>query len=115
MSLSKGSKIAVTVVVVVIIAVLAYSLFPYAVSTKVNDLKTNQVTYIYGTVQNRAAFGNISAFELNDSTGKVVVIWNGTLPANGQKVLVHGTFKQSTYVFFKVEIFEATSVTYWPI
>lgn len=115
MALSKGAKVAITAVVVVLIAVVAYSLIPYVATTHVNDLKNNQTTYIYGTVQERFSLGNFSGFKLNDSSGSVFVVWNGTLPAVGSKVMVHGTFREISSAFFGLGYFEATSVTVWPI
>ena len=115
MNLNKGTKTIIAAVIVVIAAVAAYSLFPYVVSTKITDLKTDQAAYIYGTVENRGAYGNISAFDLNDGSGTVLIVWNGTLPANGDKVLIHGTYKQSSFAFFNFSVFEANSVINWPI
>lgn len=115
MALSKGAKVAIIAVVVVVVAVSAYSLFPYVATTHVKDLKSDQTTYIYGTVQNRVSLGNFSAFRLNDSSGSVIVVWNGTLPTDGSKVLVHGTYRESTILFTNVGVFEADSVINWPI
>lgn len=114
MRLSRGAKIAIAAVVIVLVAVAAYSLFPYVATTHVKDLKSDQTTYIYGTVNNRLSFGNFSAFQLNDSTGSVIVLWNGSLPADGAHVLVHGTYRTSL-LFTSAGYFEADSVTNWPI
>ncbi len=115
MALSKGAKVAIAAVVVVLIAVVAYSLIPYVATTQVKDLKNNQTTYIYGTVQSRFSVGNFSGFKLNDSSGSVFVVWNGTLPSDGSKVMVHGTFREISPALFGLSYFEATSVIPWPI
>ncbi len=115
MALSKSTKVATAAVIVVIAAIAVYSLFPYVASTKVSNLQNDQTTYIYGTVVSRNAFGNTSVFGVNDTSGTVYVVWNGTLPANGEKVLVHGTYRGGQIFFLKYGIFEATSVTPWPI
>ncbi len=115
MALSKRTRVAAAAVIVVIAAVAVYSLFPYVASTKISNLQNDQTTYIYGTVVNREAFGNTSVFGVNDTSGTVYVLWNGTLPANGDKVLVHGTYRGGNIFFFKYGIFEASSVTPWPI
>ncbi len=115
MALSKGAKVAIATVVVVLIAVVAYSLIPYVATTQVKDLKNNQTTYIYGTVQSRVSLGNFSAFKLNDSSGSVIVLWNGTLPADGSRVLVHGTYRELSPLLPGISYFEADSVLNWPI
>lgn len=115
MSLSKGAKIAIAVVVIVVVAAVVYSLVPYGVATPVKDLKSNQTAYIYGTVQGRVSIGNFSAFKLNDSSGSVIVVWNGSLPADGSKVLVHGTYRELTPLLSGLSYFEADSVLNWPI
>lgn len=115
MALSKRTKVAVAAIVIVIAAVAVYSLFPYVVSTRISNLQNNQTAYIYGTVESRNAFGNTSIFALNDTSGTVYVLWNGTLPSDGEKVLVYGTYKGGEIFFFKFGLLEATSVTAWPI
>lgn len=115
MTSSKGVKALTVGVVVILIAVVVYTAFPYVVSTKISNLSNDQTAYIYGTVQNREAFGNTSVFALNDTSGTVYVLWNGTLPANGEKVLVHGTYRGGNVFLFKFGVMEATSVTPWLI
>lgn len=113
MAMGKGTRAAMIVVAVAVIAVVAYAAVPYVVTTKVANLKQDQVAYIYGTVEKRVAFGNVSAFDLNDSSGTILVVWNGTLPTDGEKVLIHGTYKQSSFLVLDYSLFEASSVTPW--
>ncbi|MEM0158422.1 MAG: hypothetical protein QXV22_03905 [Thermoplasmataceae archaeon] len=113
--MSRGIKITITAIAVVAIAVIAYSVFPYASAAPIKNLKVGQPAYIYGTVQERLSIGNFSGFRLNDSSGSVFVEWNGTLPANGEKVLVHGTLEEISPNFLKLIYFKADSVIYWPI
>ena len=114
MRLSRGPKVAISAVVIIVVAVVSYSVFPYVASTNPKDLKPNQTAYIYGTVDARVSLGNFSAFSLNDSSGNLIVIWNGSLPAHGEKVLVHGTYREYSFLFTNLSAFEATSVTEWP-
>ena len=107
-------KAAIIAVIVVVAAVSVYVLFPYVASTKVSTLAPGETAYIYGTVEKRDATGGYAAFELNDGSGNVWVVWNGTLPAVGQKVLVHGTYQQTSLVVFNLDDFKASSVTAWP-
>lgn len=102
-------------IIIVLAAVLVYTLLPYVVSTKVSNLHNNENTYVYGTVENRKASGNTGAFEINDGSGNLWVVWNGTLPTDGQKVLVHGTYQKSTLLVFTFADFKAASVTDWPV
>ena len=71
MALSGRSKIAIATILVVVVAMTAYTLFPYAVSTKIIDLKNSQLVYVYGTVEIRNALGNNSIFAVNDTSGTV--------------------------------------------
>lgn len=102
-------------IIVVLAAVLVYSLFPYVASTSVSSLKSGETTYIYGTVKSRVASGGPAAFELSDGSGNVWVLWNGTLPSDGQKVLVHGTYHTNNFLVFSQSDFQASSVTGWPV
>lgn len=108
-------KTAAVAVVIIAAAVAVYALFPYVVSTNVSNLGNGQNAYVYGTVEKRGAYGNVGAFELKGSSGSVWVVWNGTLPADGQKVLVHGTYQNTSLVVFNLKDFKATSVYDWPV
>lgn len=112
---SRKTRNAAIALAVVVAAVAVYALFPYVASANISSLKNDQQAYIYGTVEKREASGNVGAFELKGSSGSVWVVWNGTMPADGQKVLVHGTFESSSLLVFSVKDFQATSVTQWPI
>lgn len=111
---SRKTRNAAISVAIVVAAVAVYALFPYVASSNISSLKNDQQAYIYGTVEKREAYGNAGAFELNGSSGTVWVVWNGTMPADGQKVLVHGTIESSSLVIFSLKDFQATSVTPWP-
>lgn len=115
MAKSLVSRIATLTVVVVLVAVVGYAFFPYAASTKVTDLTNDQTAYIYGMVKTRQAFGNESIFSVNDTSGTVYVLWNGTVPSIGENVLVHGTYREGSLFHLSFGIFVATSVTPWPI
>lgn len=115
MALRKATRITIAVVAVVVVAVAAYSLFPYVATTRISNLSNDQSAYIYGSVQDRASIGNLSAFKLTDSSGSILVLWNGSLPAIGSKVLVHGTMKETGFLNINVSIFEAGTVINWPI
>lgn len=114
MSASRKTKVA-TAIIVVIAAVSVYAILPYALSTNVSNLQNGQSAYVYGTVQGRTAFGATSVFDLNSTSGTIYVIWNGTLPSVGEKVLVHGTYKGGDFFSVNVGVLEATSVTQWLI
>lgn len=113
------SRAVLAVIIIVIAAVAVYSLLPYVVSTKVSNLHNNQDTYVYGTVEKHYAAGSgnrsVGAFELNDGSGNVWVVWNGTMPSDGQKVLVHGTYHNSSLVVFNLSDMKATNVMDWPV
>lgn len=109
-----GRKVAIAIIAVVVIAVVAYSLFPYVVSTKISNLATNKDAYVYGTVGSRVSIGTFNAFNMTDGTGSVLVIWNGTLPSPGTKILVHGHVNEYTFLFAQYKVIEADSVYQWP-
>lgn len=112
MAFSRKAKVA-TVIAVAIAAVAVYALLPYAVSSNVSTLQNNQTAYVYGTVQGRYALGQTSVFGLNTTSGMVYVIWNGTTPSIGAKVLVHGTYKGGDLFSVNIGVIEATNVIPW--
>lgn len=111
---SRKARNAAIVISIAVAAVAVYALFPYVASSNISSLSNDQHAYIYGTVEKRQASGNVGAFELKGSSGTVWVVWNGTMPTDGQKVLVHGTFESNSLVVFSLKDFQATSVTPWP-
>ncbi len=114
MAFSRKAKVT-AVFIVIIAAVAVYALLPYAVSSDVSTLQNNQTAYVYGTVQGRYALGQTSVFGLNTTSGMVYVIWNGTTPSIGEKVLVHGIYKGGDLFSVNIGVIEATSVFPWYI
>lgn len=97
--------------VLVLVAVAAYALFPYAVSSSISSLKPGSTVYVYGRVTSqRLALANLSVFQLSSGSDTIYVEWNGGLPATGTMVLVHGRVGE----FFGVKYIEADSVIVWP-
>jgi len=97
-------------IILVLVIVVGYAAYPYIVSTKIDQLRGGATVYVYGQVtQSRFALGNITVFQVSDSTGSVYVAWSGNLPSAGTQVLVHGqveSFLGATYI-------QADSVTVW--
>ena len=104
-------NVVLAVTVVIVVAVVSYGVFPYAVSANIKDLKPDSTVYLYGNVSSRISLLTFSGFELNQGNKSVMVFWNGTLPAVGENVLVHGTVSQKN--IFGVEYVQASSVSQW--
>ncbi len=104
-------NVVLAVTAVIVIAVVAYGVFPYAVSANIKDLKPDSTVYLYGNVSGRISLLSFSGFELHQGNNSVLVIWNGTLPAVGENVLVHGTVGQKN--LFGVTFVRASSVSQW--
>ena len=107
------TKVAIVVIAVVVIAIASYALFPYVASTKITDLQNDQTAYVYGTVGSRVSIGNFNAFNITDGSGSIIVIWNGTLPSPGTKVLVHGNVHEYSILFSKYRVVDASTVYPW--
>ena len=103
-------NVVLAVTVVIVIAVVAYGVFPYAVSANINDLKPDSTVYLYGNVSSRISVLAFSDFDLHQGNKTVLVLWNGTLPAVGENVLVHGTVGQRNLF---VTYVQASSVYQW--
>lgn len=108
---NSGKKVAIAAIVIVAALVALYGITPYAITTKISNIKPNTTVYIYGTVEKRLAFGQFSGFNMSDGTGSVYVIWNGTLPASGERVIVHGEVK--SLFLSNNEFVQASSVNQW--
>jgi hypothetical protein len=94
----------------VAVVVLGYASFPYAVSTKIDALRPGATVYVYGQVSSqRFALANISVFRVSDATGSVYVAWNGSLPAAGDRVLIHGVVEDVLGVMY----IRADAVVVW--
>ena len=102
---NSGKKVAIAAIVIVVALVALYGITPYAITTKISNLKPNTVVYIYGTVEKRLAFGQFSGFNMSDGTGSVFVIWNGTLPAPGDHVLLPNLVMQKQYKYLTLKRF----------
>lgn len=103
-------KLLVGVLVALVLLLALYS-FPNFVSSKVTDLNVGSRVFLYGTVTDRVSLGGlISGFVLHENSGSVFVAYNGTLPALGEHVLVHGTVKQ----YFGHVYVLANFVSWWP-
>jgi|YelNatPaOPRAMG01_1025707.scaffolds.fasta_scaffold59379_3 exonuclease VII large subunit len=107
-------KTIVVIAFVLVVAVVAYAVFPILASTNVSSLKVGEDSYVYATVQSRTSFLGFSGFTVNQSSSQVFVLWNGTLPAVGEKVLVHGEVKGVQSSGFSAIYISATSVYDWP-
>jgi len=99
----------VVVIAVIVMVVAAYAFLPYMLRTNIADLNTGSTAYVYGVVKARTSLAGISVFTVSDSTGSIFVSWNGSLPAVGSHVLVHGTVKSLLGTKYLV----ADSVTAW--
>ena len=104
-------NVVLAVTIVIVVAVVSYGVFPYAVSANIKDLKPDSTVYLYGNVSSRIAVGNFGFFYLNQENNSVKVFWNGTMPAVGENVLVHGTVSQKN--IFGVQYVQASSVSQW--
>jgi cytochrome c-type biogenesis protein CcmE len=106
----KTSLAAGLIILVLVVAIVGYAVYPYIVSTKIDQLHDGATVYVYGKVtSSRFAFANISLFQVSDNTGSVYVAWDGALPATGAQVLIHGEVESilgATYI-------KADSVTVW--
>ena len=107
-------KTIVAVALVIVVAVVAYAVFPIFASTNVSSLKVGEDSYVYATVQSRTSFLGFSGFTVNQSSSNVFVLWNGTLPAVGEKVLVHGEVEGVQSSGISVIYIAASSVYDWP-
>ena len=95
--------------IVIVVAVVSYGVFPYAVSANIKDMKPDSTVYLYGNVSSRISLLTFSGFELNQGNNSVMIFWNGTLPAVGENVLVHGTVsREAGFVYV-----QASSVSQW--
>jgi len=98
------------IILVLVVAIVGYAVYPYIVSTKIDQLHDGATVYVYGKVtSSRFAFANISLFQVSDNTGSVYVAWDGALPATGAQVLIHWEVESilgATYI-------KADSVTVW--
>jgi cytochrome c-type biogenesis protein CcmE len=103
------ARTAGVVLAVIVIVVAAYAFFPYVAATRIADLNTGSTAYVYGVVKGRTSLGGINVFSVSDSTGSIYVSWNGSLPAVGSHVLVHGTVKS----FLGEKYLIADSVVPW--
>lgn len=102
----------IVVAFVIVVALVAYSVFPVLVSSNISSLKVGNDSYIYATVESRTSFFGLSGFTVNQSSNSIFVVWNGTLPAVGEKVLVNGQVEgiQSLSAIY----INAHSVYDWP-
>ncbi|WP_393970708.1 hypothetical protein OXIME_000939 [Oxyplasma meridianum] len=107
-------KTIVVIAFVIAVAVVAYAVFPILASTNLSSLKVGDNSYVYASVESRTSILGLSGFTLNQSSTHVFVIWNGTLPAVGEKVLVHGEVKGLELSNVSIIYISATSVYYWP-
>ncbi|MHB1470153.1 MAG: hypothetical protein ACYCSA_00625 [Thermoplasmataceae archaeon] len=108
-------KSIVAVAVVIIVALVAYAVFPIVVSTSISSLKVGDDSYVYATVESRTSFLGFSGFTMNQSSSSIFVMWNGTLPAIGEKVLVNGEVKGFQSSGLSAIYISANSVYNWPI
>lgn len=109
-----GRRLALAVVTVLVAAIVVYGVFPYAATTSIGNLKAGTTVYLYGNVSSRFAVGGVSLFYLTQGNESVAVAWNGTLPATGSHVLVHGKVESSARVFgLGFQYILAYSVTQW--
>lgn len=104
-------NVVLSVTVIIVIAVVAYGVFPYAVSSNINDLKPDSTVYLYGNVSSRIALASFSGFDLHQGNNSVLVLWNGTLPSVGENVLVHGVVGERN--LFGITYVQASSVSQW--
>ncbi len=90
--MKKAERKLITVLIIIILAVIAYGIVPVALATSPGSMHSGNTYYIYGTVTNRIEIDNTSAFEVDDSGHNFGVFYNGSAPAVGSHVLVHGKY-----------------------
>jgi hypothetical protein len=109
-------KVIVTIVAVILIALLVYSLIPVTVATSPKQMHNDQQYYAFGKIESYFSINNESVFLLNDSGTLVLVTYNGTTPPVGADALVHGTFVNVTIFGYSYGgIIRSSSVTQWYI
>lgn len=108
-----GLKVVAAIVVVVIVGFAIYEVYPSFVSTKISDLKSGTTADVYGKVMGRLTFGSFGAFTLAQGNESVTVVWNGTMPAVGDNVLVRGTVNSPVSFVPTTDYIDASSVVVW--
>ncbi len=103
---SGRKKIIASVVIVIIASLLIYSLIPPVVNTAPANMHSGKTYYIYGNIIGIISFNGKSLISVNDSGSNVAVAYNGSTPAVGTHVLVHGKYVDGLYI-------QANSVTPW--
>jgi len=104
----------IVVAFVIVVALVAYSVFPVLVSTDISSLKVGNDSYVYATVESRTSLFGFSGFTVNQSSNSIFVVWNGTLPAVGEKVLVNGEVEGIQSSGISAIYISAHSVYDWP-
>ena len=107
--MKKKEKKLVAVLIIIVAALLAYGIIPAAIVTSPGSMHNGDTYYIYGSVAHRFTYDNLSVLEVNDSGHCFYVFYNGSAPAIGTHVLVHG--KYSNDVIFSA--IKASSVYSW--
>jgi flagellar basal body-associated protein FliL len=95
----------IMLVIIIVIALLAYGLIPTILNTNPSAMSGNNSYYVQGTVTSDISVNGHSAFVLNDHGKSVTVLYNGTVSLHSL-VLVHGTYSGLGYI-------SANSVTPW--
>ena len=107
--MKKSQKKLVAVLVIIVLALIAYGIIPAAIATSPGSMHNGDTYYIYGTVAHRLTYDNSSVLQVNDSGHCFYVFYNGSAPAVGTHVLVHGKYNND-FIFSAIK---ANSVYSW--
>ncbi len=103
---SGRKKIIASVIIVIIAALLIYSLIPPVANTAPANMHSGKTYYIYGNVTGTVSINGKSLISVDDDGSNIAVSYNGSTPAVGTHVLVHGKYVDGLYI-------QANSVTPW--
>ena len=77
---------------------------PFSVS-EIDNKKEGRKIYVAGEVIRTIPLINSGAYQLQDSTGKIWILTNTTLPSMGAKISVHGTIQYQELPFSEKELY----------
>lgn len=106
--MKKNEKKILAVLLIIVLALIAYGIIPVVMASNPDSMHGGNSYYIYGTVTSRLEIDNTTTFEVNDSGHYFYVFYNGSAPAVGSHVLVHGEYSNII-----IDTISATSVYPW--
>ena len=107
--MKKNGKKILAVLLIIVLALIAYGIIPAVITTSPSSMHSGDTYYIYGTVNSRMTVDNSSIIEIDDSGHYFYVFYNGSAPAIGSHVLVHGEYSNILFT----NTINATSIYPW--